>query len=241
MITGLRHFRFGALTATASLLVGVSAAAAGIYTLTDPLAFTNRPVITHQAAQAPADEDVQGVWTAPLAEAMTVDLRAPTHNARPLAARLARAVVAPPSEAQHETTCTEQWHRMAEGPAGRLVADVCPGEAPLPLPAEEPTKPGLTLLPTLRVLGSPLRGQPLDPDSMPRQDPTAVASIHSLDQTLTTRFEASAPHDFDRPLPDSGSLIRDPGPLDWEPHTGSTKDTKTAASAAQQCSADRNC
>jgi len=240
MTTGLKHFRFGALTAAASMLIGASAAAAGIYALNDPLAFTTRPVLTPPSAQAPAaDGDIRSSWTAPIAEAMTVDLRAPVSGAQPLRAHLSRAVATSRAEPSTEPTCTPRWHRMAEGPSGRHVANICPGDDLLPLPAGKPrTTPALTMLPTLRVLGSPLRNQPLDPDDMPRQDPSAVASMRAFDQTLTGRFEASAPHDFDRPLPDSATAIRDPAPLDWAPRVAVAK---TPADTAHQCNPDRQC
>jgi hypothetical protein len=233
MTTGLRHFRFGALTATASMLAGISAAAAGICTLTNPLAFTTRPAITSNAPP-PAADDVQSAWTAPIAEAMTVDVRAPVLASLPHRARVARAE-ALPAEALHEPTCTPEWHTMAQGPAGRHVTDICPGEALLPLSTEAPHTSRLIVLPTLRVLGAPLRGQTLDTDTQPRQDPRALADV---DRALTERFEASAVHDFDRPLPDSATLIRDPAPLDWEPNTTAVT---PPAGASRQCTAARQC
>jgi hypothetical protein len=240
MTTGLKHFRFGALTATASMLIGVSASAAGIYALNDPLAFTTRPVLTGQPAQVPSEADIQSSWTAPIAEAMTVGIRVPVHSSLALRSRFSHAAVKPPSEPPaNEPTCTEQWHTMAQGPVGRQVTNLCPGDALLPLPADEPhATPGLTMLPTPRVFSRSLRGQSLDPDTMPRPDPGARLAMRSLDHALTGRFQGAEPHDFDRPLPDSATLIRDPAPLDWAPRVA---DAKTPADTVHQCNPERRC
>jgi hypothetical protein len=238
MTNKLRHFRFGAVTAAAAMLVGVSAAAAGIYATTDPMAFTTRVHLNHATAEArAADRDIRSDWTAPIAEAMTVDMFPEVHDSGRWTAGTSQAALASAGEPAPEAACTPKWHGMAEGPAGRYVAAICPGKSLLPIPADTSYRPGLNVLPTLRVFASGLPKETLDPDVQPTQQPAVVAALR-VGSDLTRDAERLAARHPEGPLPDSGTLIRDPAPLDWAPRVAQVR---SSAGAPNQCRQGRTC
>lgn len=104
--------------------------------------------------------------------------------------------------------CQTQWHPLLEGPAGRQVANLCDGQALLPLPHYELSARTQLKLPTpesfLRQLNLDVAAKPWSSDAR-----EAARASRDVLGTLEREVEHQTPRDRDeraRPLPVGNAL-----------------------------------
>ena len=208
MTKKLNGFRFGAVTATASVAAGLAAMAFVVKLETDPLAFTTPPPET----QSIASNTETGDWVAPIAQAMVNDAKAlrstgPRINHAPTHA----VAQATPTEA----TCVSHWESLEMGPIGRHYAVLCQGEPILALPPPNPNARASTKieLPSPTQLARNIEGTPLPSDLQPSSQ-VAEQAGRTVDQMVSRRSSrAEAKHPSD--LPDQATQIPYVDPLGW--------------------------
>ena len=221
MIARHRRFRFGAVTATASMAAGVAALAFAVKLDIDPLTLTTPRLATTTTSPAADQVDEETDWTPPQTEPLILEAHAVELHT--------------PWQAHHVVTgkdanCVTVWDNHEVAPAKRRTTVLCRGAT---LEAKPPT-PDLKL--AKRLLSADLSPSATELPmriNMPAEPEPALQAATALNRQLDSQWD-QATSQHPSALPDTAETITGIDPFGWGVSKQALRDLSASAKVNKQ-------